>query len=142
MLNRFKKTVESSVKRFKNRKLMEATVALCARVALADGVIESAEKQKMIGYLSQSPELNVFETGEVIAFFEKITASYAFDKEIGKGESMKYILAIKDDPELTQLAVRVGIAIAKSDGSFDEAEKNELREIIHSLNLPPSQFDI
>lgn len=142
MLNRLKKSLGDQVKRFKNRSMMEATVAICARVALADGVISPEEKQKMIGFLNQSPELQVFDTKEVVAFFEKMTSMYDFDAEVGKGETMKAILAIKSQPDMAQLAVRVGIAVGKSDGSFDNDEKRELNDIINALGLTPSGFDL
>ncbi|HEC2607011.1 TPA: tellurite resistance TerB family protein, partial [Raoultella ornithinolytica] len=68
--------------------------------------------------------------------------SFDFDLEIGKGETMKYILALKDQPEAAQLAVRVGIAVAKSDGNFDEDEKNAVREIARSLGFDPTEFGL
>lgn len=149
MLSRFKSAVNKatdyvsdSVKRFKNRDLMQATVAVCARVALADGEISSEEKQKMIGFLQQSPELNAFGTKEVVAFFESLVSTYSFDVQIGKGETMKHILAIKGNPEIAQLAVRVGIAVANSDGNFDDDEKREVREIIAALGLVATDFDL
>ena len=66
----------------------------------------SEEKQKMIGFLRSSEELKVFDTAEVIEFFNKLVTSFDFDLEIGKGETMKYILALKDQPEAAQLALR------------------------------------
>lgn len=149
MLNRVKSAVNKatdyvsdSVKRFKNRDLMQATVAVCARVALADGEISSEEKQKMIGFLQQSPELNAFGAKEVIDFFESLVKAYEFDAQIGKGETMKHILTLKDSPDMAQLAVRVGIAVANSDGHFDDDEKREMRDIIAALGLTPSDFEL
>jgi tellurite resistance protein TerB len=102
---------------------MQGTVAVCARIAVASDGVSAEEKQKMIGFLRASEELKVFETTEVIEFFNKLVTSFDFDLEIGKGETMKYILALKDQPEAAQLALRVGIAVAKSDGNFDEMNK-------------------
>lgn len=130
------------VGRFKNKRFMQATVAVCAQVALADGVVSNEEKQKMMTFLQQSEELRVFETKVVIAFFQELVTAYEFDAEIGKGEAMKHILAIKDEPEMAQLAIRVGIAIGKSDGSFDDEEKAVLKEITTALGLNPAEFDL
>ncbi len=52
----------------------------------------------MMGFLRSSEELKVFDTNEVIEFFNKLVSSFDFDVEIGKGETMKYILALKDQP--------------------------------------------
>ncbi|MEM6159607.1 tellurite resistance TerB family protein [Erwinia sp. P6884] len=134
--------LSKQVGRFKNRTFLEGTIAVCARIAIASNGVSAEEKQKMIGFLRNSPELSVFDNEEVIAVFEKMVKSYDFDFEIGKGETMKYILALKNKPEQAQLAVRVGIAIAKSDGDFDDNEKKSVREIIAALGLQAQDFDL
>lgn len=130
------------VGRFKNKKFMQGTVAVCARIAVSSNGVSSEEKQKMIGFLRASDELKVFETTEVIEFFNKLVASFDFDVEIGKGETMKYILALKDQPEAAQLALRVGIAVAKSDGDFDQDEQKAVREIAIALGFEPAEFGL
>ena len=130
------------VGRFKNKKFMQGTVAVCARIAVASDGVSSEEKQKMIGFLHASDELKVFETTEVIEFFNKLIASFEFDVEIGKGETMKYILALKDQPEAAQLAIRVGIAVAKSDGDFDQDEQKVVREIVAALGFDAAEFGL
>lgn len=130
------------VSRFKNKKFMQGTVAICARIAIASNGVSSEEKQKMLSFLKSSDELSVFDTNEVLDFFNKLITSFNLDAEIGKGETMKYILAIKDQPEAAQLAIRVGIAVAKSDGDFDNDEKTAIREITKLLGFLPSDFGV
>lgn len=130
------------VGRFKNQKFMQATVAICAYVSMADGYVSPEEKQKMVGFLRTSDELKVFDTAEVINFFNKVVASYDFDVEIGKGEAMKYIVALKSQPDAAQLSVRVGIAVAKSDGDFDMDEQKAVKEVISSLGLDAAEFGL
>ena len=126
------------VSRFKNKKFMQGTGAVCARIAIAS----DEEKQKMLGFLKASEELKVFDTSEVIEFFNKLISSFEFDTEVGKGETMKYILAMKDQPEAAQVAIRVGIAVAKSDGDFDNDEKEAVRAIAVALGFEPAEFDL
>ncbi len=130
------------VGRYKNKKFMQGTVAVCARIAISSDGVSSEEKQKMLGFLRSSDELKVFETTEVIEFFNKLLTSFEFDSEIGKGETMKYILALKDQPEAAQLAIRVGIAVAKSDGNFDNDEQQAVREIATMLGFDPADFGV
>lgn len=130
------------VGRFKNKKFMQGTVAVCARIAVSSDGVSAEEKQKMMGFLRSSDELKVFDTKEVIAFFNNLVSSFDFDMEIGKGETMKYILALKDQPEAAQLALRVGIAVAKSDGNFDADEQKSAREIAVALGFEPAEFGL
>ncbi|PHM36985.1 tellurite resistance TerB family protein [Xenorhabdus innexi] len=132
----------NQVGRFKNKKFMEGTVAVCAHVAMASNGVSSEEKQKMVGFIKSSPELKVFDTTEIIEFFNKLVSSYEFDADIGKGEAMKYIMALKQQPEAAQLALRVGIAVAKSDGDFDNDEKNAAREICTALGFVATDFGL
>lgn len=130
----------TQVGRFKNRKFMESTVAVCAIIAMASNGASSEEKRKMIDFIKQSNELSVFNTDEIIQFFNKLASSFEFDSDIGKGEAMKYITPIKTQPEAAQLSLRVGIAVAKSDGDFDPQERALAKEICLALNLNPSDF--
>ena len=132
----------AQVSRYKNRKFMEGTVAVCACISSASNGVSSEEKQKMIAFIQQSPELKVFETKEIIEFFNSLAASFDFDTDIGKGESMKFIVRLKDQPDEAQLAFRVGIAVAKSDGDFDDAEKAVAREICSALGLNPADYQL
>lgn len=130
------------VGRYKNKKFMQGTVAVCAQIAVASDGVSSEEKQKMVSFLQSSEELKVFATAEVIEFFNKLIANFDFDLEIGKGEAMKYILALKDQPEAAQLAIRVGIAVAKSDGNFDDDEKSAVRDIARALGFSSAEFGL
>ncbi|UNP89269.1 tellurite resistance TerB family protein [Aeromonas encheleia] len=130
----------NQVTRFKNKKFMEGTVSVCAYIAMASNGADSSEKQKMMAFVKASDELKVFDSSEVIEFFNKRAASFEFDTDIGKGEAMKYIVALKSDEGAAQLALRVGVAVAKSDGDFNDAEKAAVREICHALGFDPSEY--
>lgn len=132
----------NQVGRFKNRKFMEGTVAVCAHIAMASNGVGNEEKQKMVQFIKNSPELKVFDTYEVIEFFNKLVSGYEFDVDIGKGEAMKYIIALKGQPDAAQLALRVGIAVAKSDGDFDPQEQTAAREICSALGFAPADFQL
>ncbi|HDJ1438609.1 tellurite resistance TerB family protein [Serratia rubidaea] len=142
VFNSGREELTRQVGRYKNKKFMQGTVAICARIAVASDGVSAEEKQKMMGFLRSSEELKVFDTNEVIEFFNKLVSSFDFDMEIGKGETMKYALALKDQPEAAQLALRVGIAVAKSDGNFDRDEQTAVREIAVALGFSPAEFGL
>ncbi|QLQ32284.1 MAG: tellurite resistance TerB family protein [Candidatus Thiothrix singaporensis] len=132
----------TEVGKFRNREFMEACVAGCALVAAADGNIDSSEKQKMMKFIQQSDELKVFETKDVIAFFNKIAENFEFDHEIGKAEALKVIGKLRSKPDAARLMVRVCIAIGSADGSFDDQEKQMVREICRDLGVPTEDFGL
>jgi len=128
-------------KKLKNKSLMEGTLAACALVANANGIIKPEEKRKMIGYIQRNDALSVYDTSEVIKTFEKYIESFQFDLEIGKGECLKDIAKIKKKEE-SQLLVRVCCSIGAADGDFDNDEKQVVREICNVLELECSQFGL
>ncbi len=137
-----KEELVSQVKRFKNRKFMEGTVAVCAYISMASNGASAEEKQKMVQFIEQSDELKVFETKDIIEFFEQRVKAFEFDPEVGKGEATKFIMQLKDQPAAAQLALRVGISVAKSDNDFDPQEKAAANEICLALGLEPKDFQL
>ncbi|MFD1009398.1 MULTISPECIES: tellurite resistance TerB family protein [Oceanisphaera] len=141
-LNSGRNELATRVSKYKNRKFMEGTVAACAYVAMASDGVSAEEKQKMIGFIKNSPELSVFDTEQIIEVFNKLASNFEFDKDIGKGEAMKLITRMRDETDAAQLMLRVAIAIGKSDGDFDAEEKASAKEICVALGLSPTDFDL
>lgn len=132
----------TEVSKFKNQKFMDAMTAACAVVASADGEISSAEKTKMAGFISNSPELKVFDMTEVIKSFNGHCEKFEFDYQIGQAEALKTIGKIKGDAGAGRLLVRVACAIGASDGNFDDKEKAACRQICLELGLNPADFEL
>jgi len=120
---------------------MEGTLAACAMVANANGIIKPEEKRKMMGYIQRNEALSVYDTNEAIKVFDKYINDFSFDLEIGKGEALKAIGKIKDKNE-AQLLVRVCCSIGAADGDFDNDEKQCVREICNTLGIDTVQFGL
>lgn len=132
----------TEVAKFKNKNFMEATASACAMIAAADGEVSSAEKQKMSGFISNSPELKVFNLTDVIKSFNEACSKFEFDFQIGQAEALKVINKIKGNDGAARLLVRVACAIGASDGNFDEKEKAACRLICLELGLNPADFEL
>ncbi len=141
-LSRAKGNVMDGVKRYKSKDLLEAIVAGCAVVSVADGTIDASEKQKMAGYLGRSPELNVFNMSEVIERFNYYAGNMDFDVMVGKQEALRVIGKFKTKPEVARVIISVCCAVGAADGDFDEQEKSVVRDICHVLGLNPSEFGL
>ncbi|QTA91194.1 tellurite resistance TerB family protein [Desulfonema magnum] len=130
------------VKKFRNKNFMEATVAGCAIVAFANGIVKPEEKAKMAGFIRRSEALNVFDMSQVITAFEKYVQSFEFDLQIGKAEALRTISKIRKNSDEARLLIRVCSAIGAADGDFDEDEKQVVREICQELGLDPNEFGL
>ncbi|MDQ0059216.1 tellurite resistance TerB family protein [Paenibacillus harenae] len=137
-----KQGLTDQVKKFKNKDFLDAVVAGCAIVAGADGSIDSAEKQKMSGYISRSEELKVFDMGDVINRFNHFASNIEFDGMIGKQEALKAIGKFRGKPDVARVIVGVCSAIGAADGNFDPHEKAAVADICNALGLNPSEFNL
>ena len=141
-LNKTKTGLQDQVSRFKNKDFMDAIVAGCAVVAVADGTIDSTEKQKMAGYIGRTEQLKVFNMSEVIDRFNHFAGNMEFDVMVGKQEALRTIAKFKSKPEVGRVIVGVCCAIGAADGDFDDLEKAAVRDICNVLNLQPGEFGL
>ncbi|MFJ2548235.1 tellurite resistance TerB family protein [Pseudomonas sp. NPDC087612] len=137
-----RETLTAEVGKHKNRKFMEAMANGCAMVAVASNGAGPEEKQKMVGFINNSPELKVFSLTDVLAVFNDSMSKFEFDPQIGQAEALKVIGCIKDNEGASRLLVRVTCSIGSSDGDFDEKEKAACRLICLELGLSPADFEL
>ncbi len=139
-LQKGKETLMSEVSKFRNASFMEAIVASSVFIATADGNVSAEEKRMLMTYVKQAEELKAFSQDDIINVFNKLYNSYEFDAMIGKAEALKLVNRIKGNNEQARLVVRVAMAIANSDGVFDDNEKKALDEICSELGLNSADF--
>ena len=128
--------------KFKNKDFLNAAMAGSALIAMADGSISSAEKQKMIKFIESNDALSIFTTSDVIKAFQDFVSQLEFDKEIGEAKAYQAIGKMKSNSEASRLLVRMIIAIASSDGNFDQDEKKIAVKIAKELAINPSEFEL
>ena len=114
--------------KYKNKDFLNAAMAGSALIAMADGSISSEEKQKMIKFIESNDALSIFTTSDVIKAFQDFVGQLEFDKDIGEAKAYQAIGKMKSNTEASRLLVRMIIAIASSDGLFDNDEKKDSRQ--------------
>ena len=128
--------------KFKNKDFLNAAMAGSALVAMADGSISSEEKQKMIKFIESNDALSIFTTSDVIKAFQDFVGQLEFDKDIGEAKAYQALGKMKSNTEASRLLVRMIIAIASSDGNFDDQEKKIAIKIAKELAIDPSEFEL
>lgn len=141
MLGQVVAGLEKEVARFKNRAFLDAAVALCAKVAFADGTVTDAEKQKMLDFMKIFPALKVFSAGEVVESWTNVTQFYSITVQFGNAEADKLIAQVTDH-EARKTMIQLAIAIGASDGDFDDGEKEVVRQTIRAYGLNASEFGL
>lgn len=138
--NNQKRRAQELFNRYKSQDVLEAVVAACALVAMADGYLDTVERQKMLEFVHQSEELRVFDTNKVIQKFNLFVSKIENNRMMGQAEAFRALGKIRTKPEIARLVARYCIAIGYADGNFDNNEKQMVSDICRELGLNPAEF--
>ncbi|MGC9378368.1 tellurite resistance TerB family protein [Streptomyces sp. MH13] len=120
----------------------DASMAMCALVAAADGTVDASERQRVAQLIATNEVLQNLPADDLRRRFEanldKLTADFAF----GKVGVLQEIAKAKKKPAEARAVVQIGIVIGGADGDFDNDERAVVREACYALDLPPHEFDL
>ncbi|MGW8062248.1 tellurite resistance TerB family protein [Streptomyces ziwulingensis] len=120
----------------------DASMAMCALVAAADGSVDPSERQRVSQLIATNEALRNFPADDLRRRFEgnldKLTADFA----LGRVEVLQEIAKAKKKPAEARAVVQIGIVIGGADGDFDKDERAVVREACFALDLPPHEFDL
>ncbi len=133
-------TARNVVSKYMGKDLTEALVAGSALVAMADGIIDPSEKEKLIDYFRTSQEMRGININEVDTRFNYFVQRIQSDQMMGKAEALRAIGKLASKPEAARLVVRLCCAIGFADGEFAPVEKRIVEEISREVNLDPREF--
>ncbi len=134
--------LKDEVLKFKNKNFLHAATAGSALIAMADGSIDSAEKKKMLKLIENNDALKVFKTSDVISSFTEFLNNFDFDKDVGEAKACEALNRIQDKNVEARTVMRLILAIAASDGVFDQDEKIVAIKIAKELGLNPADFEL
>ncbi|MEU4178671.1 TerB family tellurite resistance protein [Streptomyces sp. NPDC026589] len=134
--------LEAKKNDLKSGSFRDASMAMCALVAAADGSIDPSERQRVATLISTNDVLRNFPADDLQRRFngyvDQLTADFAF----GKVSVLQEIAKAKKKPTEARAVVQIGIVIGGADGDFDPSEQAVVREACFALDLPPHEFDL
>lgn len=126
--------------KFKNKPFLDAAMAGSALIALADGVIVTEEKRQMLTFIEHYEPLSIFKSTDIITAFQGFVSQLESDQVLGEVHAYEAIRKMKSNDLAARLIMRLIIAIAASDGHFDDDEKQVARKIAIELGLDFAEF--
>ncbi|MDL4774284.1 MULTISPECIES: tellurite resistance TerB family protein [Thermomonosporaceae] len=120
----------------------DASMAVCALVAAADGSVDPSERQRTATLIASNEVLQNFPADDLQrrfnAYVDKLTADFDF----GKVSVLQDIGKVKKKPAEARAVIQIGIIIGGADGNFDDQEKAVVREACFAVDLSPSEFEL
>ncbi|MBR8638875.1 TerB family tellurite resistance protein [Streptomyces tuirus] len=120
----------------------DASMAMCALVAAADGTVDPSERQRVAQLIATNEVLQNFPADDLRRRFEDNLNKLTTDFDFGKVSVMQEIAKAKKKPAEARAVIQIGIVIGGADGDFDKDEQAVVREACYTLDLPPHEFDL
>jgi len=127
---------------YKSKEFANASMAMCALIAAADGRIDASERQKTASLIVSNDVLAVFPPDELRQKFDWYCDKLAKDFDFGKVEAVATIAKLKAKPDQGRAVIQIGIIIGGADGDFDEDERRAVRDACYAVGIAPAEFDL
>ncbi|WP_129841330.1 TerB family tellurite resistance protein [Streptomyces sp. RFCAC02] len=120
----------------------DASMAVCALVAAADGTVDSAERQHVEQMIVTNEVLQNFPADELRRRFNRHVDQLVRGLPAGRSEAMAELAKVAKKPAEARAVIQTGMVVAGADGYFSHAEAAVLREACAALALHPSEFGL
>ncbi|MBT2524259.1 TerB family tellurite resistance protein [Streptomyces sp. ISL-99] len=138
----FKTQLASVKSELKSGAYRDASMAMCALVAAADGQVEPAERQRVEELIVSNEVLQNFPADQLRQRFNQHVDQLLANFDLGKAEALKVIGKAAKKPAEARAVIQTGIVVAGADGHFEPSEQYAIREACAALGVPPTEFGI
>lgn len=130
-------TLAGEVSKIRDKKQCEATLAMMALIAGADGEIEAEERKAGANFVRNGDLFKAFDRQQLATALEGYYAKATCD--ISKQDLYDQIAKFKGT-DTARTLVKIGLGIAGSDGEVEPGEVEVLRECCTILGLNAGEF--
>ncbi|MET9776474.1 TerB family tellurite resistance protein [Streptomyces sp. NPDC006367] len=142
LIGLFKTQLASVRTELKSGAYRDASMAMCALVAAADGQVEPAERQRVEELIVSNEVLQNFPADQLRQRFNQHVDRLLGNFEAGRAEALQVIAKAAKKPAEARAVVQTGMVVAGADGVFEPAEQYAVREACTALGLNPSEFGV
>ncbi|MER6349126.1 tellurite resistance TerB family protein [Streptomyces sp. NPDC001595] len=120
----------------------DASMAMCALVAAADGHVDATERQHVESLILTNDVLQNFPADQLRERFNKHVDQLSGNFVIGKAAVLQEVAKAAKKPAEARAVIQTGIVVAGADGYIAPAEEQIIREACAALGLSPTEFGI
>ncbi|MFG2594437.1 tellurite resistance protein TerB [Streptomyces sp. 840.1] len=120
----------------------DASMAVCALVAAADGSIDPVERQRVASLIAGNEVLRNFPAEDLQRRFNDYCQQLISDFDFGKVSLLQTVGKVGKKPTEARAVIQIGIVIGGADGNFDSTERAVVREACFAAGIAPAEFDL
>ncbi|WP_420416001.1 tellurite resistance TerB family protein [Pacificispira sp.] len=132
--------IEERTARRRNRPFLEACMACCALVAIADGEVSLSERGRVDQILEAIDKLRFFDVHEAVDLFNGYVDGIVQAEAKGRRHALEVVKEMRHEAGDAVLLVKVALAISRADGVFLESERAQCEAICDVLGLELEDF--
>lgn len=134
--------MDNAANRFRSADFAEATMALCALVASADGIVDNAEKERVELLIASNELLKIFPPSELKQKFTTYCTKLSQNATLGKNQATQAIAKLAGKEDQARAVIHIGISVGSADGDFDRSEQKVVTDVCSLLGLYPGEFGL
>ena len=123
--------------RQRNRPFLEAAMAACALISIADGDISLSERIKVDQILETLEALKVFDPHEGVELFNYYVDGIRRSPRQGRDVAIKALTGVGENPEVARLLIRLCCAVSEADGAKGLPDQIEIVSLCSLLGVEP-----
>nr|WP_205615255.1 TerB family tellurite resistance protein [Streptomyces harenosi] len=142
LIGLLKSQLASARTELKSGAYRDASMAMCALVAAADGSVEPAERQRVEELIVSNEVLQNFPADQLRQRFNQHVDRILADFATGRAEALREIAKAGKKPMEARAVIQTGIVVAGADGHFESSEQAAVRDACAALGVSPAEFGI
>ncbi|WP_399142942.1 tellurite resistance TerB family protein [Streptomyces sp. NBUA17] len=142
LIGMFKSQLASVKTELKSGSYRDASMAMCALVAAADGHVEPAERARVEELIVSNEVLQNFPADQLRQRFNQHVDRLLANVEQGRSEALQVIAKASKKPEEARAVIQTGMVVAGADGVFEPSEQQSIREACSALGISPAEFGV
>ena len=131
-------TYQTQMERNRNHPFLEATMAACSLVAMADGKVSFNERVRVDQILETLEALKVFDPHEGVDLFNEFTDLIRDSPAKGREIAFKCLEKGAKDGETKALLVRICCAVSEAKGAKSLVDQIEIVSLCSRLGIKPA----
>ena len=128
---------QEHLERQRNRPFLEAAMAACALVSIADGDVSLPERIKVDQILETLEALKVFDPHEGVELFNHFVEAIRASPRHGREEAVRALAEVAENPEDARLLVRLCCAVSEADGEKTLSDQIEIVSLCSLMGVEP-----
>ncbi|MBP5857616.1 tellurite resistance TerB family protein [Marivibrio halodurans] len=141
MFDTLKKSIEEMLERHRQQPFLDACMASCALVAMADGKVSLSEQSRIDDVLEAIDRLSLFDVHEAIDLFNAYVDGIRENPVKGRKAALDTVERMADDAESGELLVRICLAVSQADGDYARSERDQIIGVCSRLGLLLEDFE-